>query len=809
MKRILVVFILSGICGYGAVLTVSNDGTADYTSIQEAIYAAWHGDRVEVCPGVYREDIWYGGRGITVASVNPDDPNVVAATIIDGTVSFNLGEQASSVLEGVTVRGRSYPLTEKQSEQGMPKIHGDIVVWADLRNYDLTGMDIYGMNLATGVEFAVCTAGGNQSRPAVWGDIIVWQDYRNDPNFADVLGMNLTTMEEFVVSNGTWDESGPAVYNGVVIWQDNRTAATGYDIYGKTLASGEEFIVSNASRDQLNPAILGAVVIWQDYRSGTNYDIYGRNIQIGSNFVICNVAKNQINPAISEQYYIWQDYRGGNADLYARSRSGGAEFVVNTLTSEQSNPSIDGVTAVWEDYRNGNYDIYSKNLATSVESAICTDVNMQQRVAISGQRLVWVDSRWGLPLVVYLDQARSQTYAIACSGTSPQIRSNLIVTLDNGITGDYSAAPAIASNTILFANVGISNCAGTIEENLIQLTGVGVSGCSGAIRTNFLAQNNTGLSSCSGEISGNTISYNTTGMKSCSGQIANNTVSDNSGYGLSLCKGQIQDNRIMDNGLAGISGGGDAEMVVSGNFVMDNAVGITGLTAEVIRENVISLNKGDGLSSCTTEEIRNNIAAQNTGYGMTGNTGTVTNNTVVANGNTGIKSTAVIKNNIVAYNAGYGIEGGQISYNCLWLNTGGLYSGSVPGAGNIAVDPLFADKDNGDYHLKSAVGRWDSEGEVWVVDEQTSLCIDGGDPADSTEQEPNPNGARVNMGVFGGTGQASLSPNGNGTIVPVCKTRPTMDFDGDCIVGLSDFAAFAEQWLSCGLEPAEACGSGA
>jgi len=228
----------------------------------------------------------------------------------------------------------------------------------------------------------------------------------------------------------------------------------------------------------------------------------------------------------------------------------------------------------------------------------------------------------------------------------------------------------------------------------------------------------------------------------------------------------------------------------------------------VIRENVITLNNGDGLSNCATQGIANNILSQNTVYGMTGCTGAVTNNTVVSNGKTGIKSTAAMKNNIVAYNTGYGIEGGQIAYNCFWQNTSGMYSGSAPGAGNIAVDPLFADKDNGDYHLKSALGRWDPNAEAWVVDTQTSLCIDGGDPADAAGLEPNPNGGRVNMGAFGGASHASLSPNGNGTITPVCTNRPTMDFDGDCIVGLSDFAAFASQWLSCGLEPAEACRSG-
>jgi len=41
---------------------------------------------------------------------------------------------------------------------------------------------------------------------------------------------------------------------------------------------------------------------------------------------------------------------------------------------------------------------------------------------------------------------------------------------------------------------------------------------------------------------------------------------------------------------------------------------------------------------------------------------------------------------------------------------------------------------------------------------------------------------------------------------PFCAVRSMpMDLDGDCRVGLSDFAAFAEQWLSCALDPPDAC----
>jgi len=85
--------------------------------------------------------------------------------------------------------------------------------------------------------------------------------------------------------------------------------------------------------------------------------------------------------------------------------------------------------------------------------------------------------------------------------------------------------------------------------------------------------------------------------------------------------------------------------------------------------------------------------------------------------------------------------------------------GGWPGEGNIDVDPLFADPNNGDYHLKSEAGRWDSNGETWVMDDVTSPCIDAGDPAADYSREPLPNGLCINMGAYGNTPEASKSPS--------------------------------------------------
>ena len=45
----------------------------------------------------------------------------------------------------------------------------------------------------------------------------------------------------------------------------------------------------------------------------------------------------------------------------------------------------------------------------------------------------------------------------------------------------------------------------------------------------------------------------------------------------------------------------------------------------------------------------------------------------------------------------------------------------------------------------------------WVLDEVTSPCLDAGDPNSPVADEPQPNGGRINMGVYGGTGEASKS----------------------------------------------------
>ena len=128
--------------------------------------------------------------------------------------------------------------------------------------------------------------------------------------------------------------------------------------------------------------------------------------------------------------------------------------------------------------------------------------------------------------------------------------------------------------------------------------------------------------------------------------------------------------------------------------------------------------------------------------------------------------------NVTVVDNKYGIEAyadaqPDISNSIFWNNTDDdLYQCQArysciergyEGEGNISTNPLFVDPNNGNYRLLSNRGRYWPEHDVWILDDITSSCIDGGDPLDDPSMEPVPNGNLINMGAYGGTAYASMS----------------------------------------------------
>lgn len=362
---------------------------------------------------------------------------------------------------------------------------------------------------------------------------------------------------------------------------------------------------------------------------------------------------------------------------------------------------------------------------------------------------------------------------IHCYGTSPTIWKNIIRDCTNyGIEGENNAKPVISGNVIR-SNVfpGIYYCNGPITGNSISENKGGIAFCDGPISNNIISNNidrdfgrGAGLSFCKGPITGNVITYNYATYKGgacyeCTGEITNNIIIGNksviAGGGLCNSQGRIANNIIAGN--RSDNGGGLFSCIrIYNNTIIGNAA----------REN------GGGLSQCP-------------GY---------------------------INSNIIAFNrAGSvgGIYGASISsYNALWSNEGGNFGGGATvGFGDIVANPLFAgdgfwdpnatpdESDDfwvdGDYHLKSEAGRWSPGDKRWVKDAQTSPCIDAGDPNSDWTGELWPHGKRVNIGVYGGTAQASMSLLQVGNVADL---NPHLN-DANDWVDFRDMALFANKWL--------------
>lgn len=113
MKRLLLVIALAFCCPEISADTLYVP-SGQYSTIQSAIDDSNDSDTIIVSAGTYLENIDFLGKAVILQSEDPNDPGVVATTIIDGSnpadpnigsvVTFKEGENANSVLTGFTIQ---------------------------------------------------------------------------------------------------------------------------------------------------------------------------------------------------------------------------------------------------------------------------------------------------------------------------------------------------------------------------------------------------------------------------------------------------------------------------------------------------------------------------------------------------------------------------------------------------------------------------------------------------------------------------------------------------------------------------------
>ncbi|MHC4640871.1 MAG: right-handed parallel beta-helix repeat-containing protein [Planctomycetota bacterium] len=190
-------------------------------------------------------------------------------------------------------------------------------------------------------------------------------------------------------------------------------------------------------------------------------------------------------------------------------------------------------------------------------------------------------------------------------------------------------------------------------------------------------------------------------------------------------------------------------------------------------------------------------------------------NCTIANNESGLSvGTATIENCIIYNNTGsqLAVTNGNtvdISYSIVQDGLAGVVGdGHVNwGPGNINTDPCFVRLGywgmgepaliEGDYHLRSEGWRWNTEGKSWTYDFVTSRCVDAGNPGSPLRDElmsvpRDPNNVwginlRINMGAYGGTGQASMPPHDWALLA---------DLNNDGMTNFVDFAYQTQDWLT-------------
>jgi len=138
---------------------------------------------------------------------------------------------------------------------------------------------------------------------------------------------------------------------------------------------------------------------------------------------------------------------------------------------------------------------------------------------------------------------------------------------------------------------------------------------------------------------------------------------------------------------------------------------------------------------------------------------TISNNIIKENETGGIAcwwySNPVLINNIIRDNNLYEVSNHSSAPAINYCNI----QGGWPGTGNIDVDPLFRDPENGDFHLMS----------IACGDSVDSPCIDAGDPniLDSLlDCSWGLRGSRSDMGAYGGGDSVAVGIVGNVPSLP-------------------------------------------
>jgi len=695
MRRALVIFITFSavsVCP-GTVITVDDDGPADFNNIQAAIDFASYGDTIYVAEGTYVADITLK-NGVALIGQDPNNTIINGNDKEIGITSENC--DSNTVLEGFKITN-SFGMRNRYSS---PRVN------------NCTFRNNHGMRYGGGMY--------NYESSLIVTDCNFIDNYAY--NFGG--GICSERSGSLIITNCTFSGNHAGEAGGGILNANINSTITDCNFINNSANEGAG-VSNNYSGSELN--VINCIFSGNaaDYRGGGMCNEHSE-----TNVINCIFSSN-----------ITYDDGGGMYNYYESKPN-----VINCIFSGNSADHDGG----------GMY-----NSDDSEPNVI--DCTFSGNSAFVGGGMYNSDSKSIVNNCTFSDNSSERF-----GGGMYNTESNLTVTdcafISNSTIRDSSSGGGMYNRESILKVV---NCVFNYNESIREGGGMYSHSNSNLTVTNceFIGNSATGLNFGSGG-----------GMYNSSSSlvVTNCALIGNSAIGKNGCGGG------MNNASSNLT-------LTNCALIGNSAIGENGCGGGM--NNYIS---NLAVTNCTFSDN----SAYEFGGGMANISGdypTVTNSIFRAN-------TATLYPQIYDY-----LDSLIITYSDI--------EGVWEGEGNIDTDPCFAEQGywadvndpniavepndpnaiwiDGDYHLQSEAGRWDANSQSWVIDANTSPCIDAGDWMSPIGFEPFPNGGRVNMGAYGGTAEASKSYFG----VQPCETIIAGDINGDCLVNFADFAIMALHWL--------------
>jgi len=704
-----------------------------YPTIQAAINDSNDGDIVVVEPDTYtgqgNRNIEFFGKAITVRSIDPNDPNIVATTIIDCNASdavpgrgfyFRNNEDANSVLAGLTITG-GYESTGAGiwCDAASPTIRGCIIrlntardgggIYCRDSNSTITKCNItfntasthYGGGIycnGGSPKITKCTISGNSALRDGGGIFC----FKSNPTIS-----NCTITANYAGRNGAavyCSSAYPMVTNCNIT--GNSAGRSGGALYGCNLPITNCIVWANRPADSsLYESCVPLYSCLQDAGYGTGC------ISADPCFLTAGQWDDNGTPAdANDDLWVDGDYHlraespcidAGNyayftplpeTDADDNCRLTGSQidmgpFEFGSVTDKDGDWLIDSNEPGYADDPDRDDD----GILDGLEILCGTDPNVSDP---SGQWNVPADvntiqqalffSRPYETIVLseatYYENIYTRGHNVILTGSNPNDPNVIAATVLNGNT---DADPNTANGRVITL--------APIEEPNCQIRGLTITaGCDTSGAGVYGAGSNAAITFCT--IIANTSQQDGGGLQDCQGAIANCNITGNyagsCGGGLHNCNGTIVNCSIADNSAASKGGGlSDCDGLITNCTVSGN-----------------SAEFGGGLHTCqgliTNCSIKDN-SAQNDGGGLRFCSGTIRGCTIYHNstqteggglyGCAGLITNCIVSGNYAALNGGALQWCNGTVANCIIIgNSAGLTGGGLKWCRAAITNCIFA-----------------------------------------------------------------------------------------------------------------------